>query len=118
MYFVVVSFENWSLMVAVAAVDAAATSAVIAVSMALEKAVTSISILLGFRVSDSSSSLSGALFFDPCVAIVVVLRGSGKLVFTGVYGHLRVFTGVYGVRRTLINKVRVLWVKVFLDNAD
>ena len=114
----VVALNYWALMAAVAAAYAAATPAVIAVWMALEKAVTILSILLVLRVSVFSSSLSGRLFFDPCVAIVVVLRGSGKLVFTGVYGHLRVFTGVYGVRRTLINKVRVLWVKVFLDNAD
>ena len=75
-YFVVFALEYWALMVAVAAADAAATPAVIAVSMALEKSVTSISILFVFRVLVSSSSLSAALFFDPRVAIVLVLRRS------------------------------------------
>ena len=76
-------------MTAVAAADAAVTPAVIAVFKALEKDVTILSILLVFRVSVLSSSLSGALFFDSQVAILLVLRGSNKLLFTGAYGRLR-----------------------------
>ena len=67
------------------------------------------------------SSLSSAVFFDPRVSIVLVFRGSDKLSFTGVYGHSRAFTGVYsvyGVIIVLIDKVSVLRVKVFLDNAN
>ena len=44
--------------------------------LVLEKYVTNLSVLLGFRVSVSSSSLSAALFFDTHVAIVLVLRRS------------------------------------------
>ena len=64
------------MMAAVAAAVAVATPAVIAVWMALEKSVTSLSILLGFKVLVSSSSLSAVLFFDPHAAIVLVLRRS------------------------------------------
>ena len=72
-YFVFFALEYWALMAAVAAADAAATPAVITFSMALEKSETSLSILLVFRVSFSSSSLSAALFFGPHVSIVLVL---------------------------------------------
>ena len=72
-YFVVVALEYWALMAEVEASDVAATPAVIAVWMALEKAVTVFSILLVFRVSVLSSSLSAALFFDSHVAIVLVV---------------------------------------------
>ena len=68
--------EYWAVMVAVATAVVEATTAVIAVWMALEKAVTSLSILLVFRVSVLSSSLSAALFFDSCADIVLVLRRS------------------------------------------
>ena len=69
----VVALEYWSLMAAFAAAYAAANPEVIIIWMALEKSVTSLSILLVFRVSFLSSSLSAALFFDPRVAIVLVL---------------------------------------------
>ena len=77
-YFVVVAAEYWAVMAAVAAAVALKTPTVIAVWMASEKSATSISILLGFRlgVSFSSSSLCAAPFFDPRVAIVLVLRRS------------------------------------------
>ena len=88
----VVALEYWALMSAVVGADAAATPVVIAFLMALEKAVTSLSIILVLRVLVLSSSLSGALFFDPRVSIVLVLRGFNKLLFTGVYGRLRAFT--------------------------
>ena len=44
--------------------------------------------------------------------------------FTGIYGHLQAFTAftalevVHGVRILFIDKVSVLRVKVFLDNAN
>ena len=65
-------------MAAVAVEVAAATPTAIVVWMASEKAVTSLSIILGSRlgVLVLSSSLSAALFFDPHVAIVLVLRRS------------------------------------------
>ena len=72
-YFVVVSADYWAVMAAVAAAVAVATPAVIAFWMALEKSVTSLSILLVFRVSVSSSSISAAIFFHPRVAIVLVI---------------------------------------------
>ena len=75
-YFVVVAADYWSVMAAVAAAVLTATPPVIAVWRALEKSVTSLSILLGssLGVLVSLSSLSAALFFDPHVSIVLVLR--------------------------------------------
>ena len=70
----VVDLEYWALMAADAAADAAVTPAVISVLMALEKSMTSLSILLVFRVLVLLSSLSAALFFDPHVSIVFVIR--------------------------------------------
>ena len=70
--------EYWAVMAAVAAAVAAATPAAIAFWMASEKYVTSLSVLLGssLGVLVSLSSLSAALFFDPHVSIVLVLRRS------------------------------------------
>ena len=72
-YFVVVAAEYCYVMSAVVAEFAAATPAIIAVWMALEKSVKSLSVLLVFRVSVSSSSLSAKIFFDPRIDIVLVL---------------------------------------------
>ena len=74
-YFVVVVAEYWAVMLTVAAAVATATPAVIVAWMALEKSVMSLFILLWFRlgVLVSSSSLSATLFFDPYVAIVLVI---------------------------------------------
>ena len=61
----VVAIDYLALMAVVAAVDAVATPAVIAIWMALEKAVTSLSIILVFRASVLSSSLSSTLSLIP-----------------------------------------------------
>ena len=73
-YFADVAADYWAVMAAVAEVVAGATPVVISVWMDLEKAVTILSTFLGFRVSVSLSSLSTALFFDPRVDILLVLR--------------------------------------------
>ena len=70
----VVDLEYCALMAAFVAADAATTPVVIAVWMVLEKAVMSLSILLVFRVLVALSSLAAAVFFDPCIAIILVLR--------------------------------------------